>query len=95
MSAVILSTSCNHQSDKQVIGKQNPQIENGILSPETLWAFGRVGGFSLSPDNDKIAYTVSYYSIAENKGNTDIFTMGADGSNQCQLTQTTAHEGSV
>ncbi len=95
MSAAILSTSCNHQSDKQVIGKQNPQIENGILSPETLWAFGRVGGFSLSPDNDKIAYTVSYYSIAENKGNTDIFTMGADGSNQCQLTQTTAHEGSV
>jgi len=95
MSAVIFSTSCNYRFDKQVIGKQNPQIENGILSPETLWAFGRVGGFSLSPDNDKIVYTVSYYSIAENKSNTDIFTMGADGSNQRQLTQTTAHEGSV
>ena len=92
---MILTTSCNHQSDKQVIGKQNPQIENGILSPEVLWAFGRVGSYSLSPKYDKIAYTVSYYSIAANKGNTDIFTMNIDGSDKQQLTQTAAHEGSI
>ncbi len=92
---MLLATSCNHQSDKKIIGKQIPKIENGIMTPEAMWAYGRVGGFSLSPQNDKIAYTVSYFSIAENKGNTDIFTMNIDGSDKQQLTRTAAHEGSV
>lgn len=42
MSAAILATSCNTDKQNNIIGKQNPKIENGILTPEVLWSFGGV-----------------------------------------------------
>ena len=40
-----------------------------------------------------MAYTVSYYSVPQNKSNTELFVMNADGSTNTQLTRTTWHEG--
>ncbi|OJV39342.1 MAG: peptidase S9 [Bacteroidales bacterium 36-12] len=95
MSATILATSCKSNENTNIIGKQNPTIVNGILTPDVLWAFGRVGGLSISPDKSKILYTVTYYSIAENKGNTEIFTMNIDGSDKKQITHTSTREGAA
>ena len=77
------------------IGKPNVSIENGQMTPEVLWAFGRVGGMTVSPDGKRVAYTVTYYSIAENKSNSDIYVMDADGANKKQLTKTVEREGSL
>lgn len=43
------------------------------LSPELLWKFGRVSGESVSPDGTTILYGVTYYNLAENKGNRDLY----------------------
>ena len=61
--AIILSgslLSCNNASDAssektnkdmgEIIGKANPTVENGIMSPEVLHSFGRVGDVDVSPD---------------------------------------------
>jgi hypothetical protein len=48
-------------TDKPVIGKQEIRIKNKKLTPEALWAMGRIGSSSVSPDGKQIAYTVSYY----------------------------------
>lgn len=93
MSAAILATSCSTKDTSGIIGKQQPKIVNGLLTPEVLWSFGRVGGVQLSPDQSKILYTVSYYSIPENKSNTEIFVMNADGSAKTQITNTSTREG--
>lgn len=77
------------------IGKPDVKIENGQMTPEVLWAFGRVGNVCISPDGKRIAYTVTYYSISENKSNSDIYIMDADGGNKKQLTKTVAREGSL
>ncbi|MDR3252180.1 MAG: hypothetical protein LBT35_01245 [Tannerella sp.] len=77
------------------IGQPDVKIENGQMTPEVLWAFGRVGNLSASPDGKRVAYTVTYYSIAENKSNADIFIVDSDGRNRKQLTKTTAREGSL
>jgi Tol biopolymer transport system component len=50
---------------------------------------------ALSPDGKIIAYTIAYYSISENKSNSDIFLMDSDGNNKKQLTKTTQREGSL
>ena len=50
-------------TDKPVIGKQEIRIKNKKLTPEALWAMGRIGSSSVSPDGKQIAYTVSYYSV--------------------------------
>ncbi|MDR3308417.1 MAG: peptidase S9, partial [Tannerella sp.] len=76
------------------IGQPDVKIENGQMTPEVLWAFGRVGNLSVSPDGRRVAYTITYYSITENKSNADIFIVDADGHNRKQLTKTTAREGS-
>lgn len=79
-------------TDKPVIGKQEIRIKNKKLTPEALWAMGRIGSSSVSPDGKQIAYTVSYYSVKENKSHTVIYVMNADGTNNLLLTHTADRE---
>lgn len=92
MSATILASSCNSKEKSTIIGKQNPKIENGILTPEILWSFGRIGGVQIAPDLSKLLYTVTYFSIPENKSNTELFVMNIDGSDKRQITHTSTRE---
>ncbi len=91
--------ACGTSSDSSlnegpVIGKSSVQVENGLMSPEVLWEMGRLGGLSVSADASQIVYAVSYYSIEQNKSNTELFSMQVDGSNNKQLTHTAASEHS-
>ena len=79
-------------TDKPDIGKQEIRIKNKKLTPEALWAMGRIGSSSVSPDGKQIAYTVSYYSVKENKSHTVIYVMNADGTNNLLLTHTADSE---
>ena len=65
------------------------------MTPEVLWSFGRVAGVQLSSDGTKVLYSVSYYSIPENKGNSEIFVMNADGSDKRQITRTATREAAA
>lgn len=94
--AVSATTSCENKDDnKTIIGKQQPVIENGRMTPEALWAFGRIGSVQVSPDGEKILYSVSYYSVPENKSNSEIFVMNIDGSDKKQITRTAVRESSA
>ncbi len=95
MALAVLATSCAKKDNLPLIGKQNPKIENGLMTPEVLWSFGRVSGTQVSPDGSKILYSVSYYSIPENKGNSELFVMNADGSDKKQITKTPVREASA
>ena len=75
-----LLTMATIDSDAQsYIGRQNPSISNRTLTPELLWAMGRVGSSAVAPDAKTIAYNVSYYSVKENKSHTVIYTINTDG----------------
>ena len=94
MTASIMS-SCNQDQGNGPIGRQNPEIKNGKLTPEVLWAFGRIGNVEVSPDGKKVLYMVTYYNIAQNKGNSEIFVMNADGTEKRQLTISEHRESSA
>ncbi len=81
--------------DKNVIDKPNVEVKDGKLSPEVLWSFGRIGEVSVSPDGKKVLYTLTYYSIEQNKGNAEIYTMNIDGSDVKRLTTTASSEWNV
>jgi len=51
------------------------------LTFDDLWGMKRIGKVVVSPDGNTIAYTVATYSVEENKGNTDIYLIDADGKN--------------
>ena len=96
--AAITGCNCNEASSTQatdtadIIGKSSIKVENGRLTPESLWAMGRIGAVSVSPDASKVLYGVSYYSVPKNKSHHTLHIMGADGSNQTLLTTTAANE---
>jgi len=92
---VLATTSCATKDNSPIIGKQNPEIKNGRMTPEVLWAFGRVGGLQVSPDGKRVLYSVSYYSVAEDKGNSELFVMNADGSDKKQITESAVREASA
>lgn len=68
------------------IGKSEITIEDGVLTPEVLWAMGRIGGVAVSPDGSMIVYQVSYYSVEENASHTVLYVMTDKGEDVRMLT---------
>ena len=102
MSAVLTLAACNGgtqpagETNEDIIGRTTElNISNKRMTPEALWAMGRIGGMVVSPDGTKVAYTVSYYSVPQNKSNTEVFVMNADGSDNQQITHTPKGESNV
>lgn len=84
-----MTMSCmqkQEQTPADLIGKQTPKITDQRFSAEALWAMGRIGSVAVNEQTGKIAYVVSYYSVEQNKSNSELFLMDADGTNQEQLT---------
>jgi len=75
-------------SDSPIIGKQTPVLKSDIMTPEVLWSFGRLSEPELSPDKKLILYGVTYYDIAQNKGNRELYILGTDGNGLKQITAT-------
>ena len=69
-----------------VIGKQNIKLKSRMMTPEALWAMGRIGATAASPDGKKIVYQVGYYSVKQNKSHQVLYVMNADGNGQQLLT---------
>ena len=65
----LLATACqpNKDSDKTPITKPQITIEGGRFTPEALWAMGRINSVLPNESTGQIAYTVSYYSVKENR----------------------------
>ena len=53
--------------------------ESDMMTPEALWAMGRIGGAAASPDGKQIVYQVGYYSVEQNKGHQILYVINADG----------------
>ena len=77
---------------ENIIGRSDIQIKDGRMTPEALWAMGRIGGMNVSPDGKKVVYTVAYYSVPENRSNREVFVMNADGTDNKQITKTAYSE---
>ncbi|SET80072.1 Dipeptidyl aminopeptidase/acylaminoacyl peptidase [Hymenobacter actinosclerus] len=57
-------------------------------TPELLMKLGRLGEMQVSPDQKTVAYTVTRYSLADNKGQSDIWLVPTAGGAARQLTNT-------
>jgi dipeptidyl aminopeptidase/acylaminoacyl peptidase len=90
----LISFSCNEQTknNEPLIEQPTMNVKNGIMTPEALWAFGRIADVTVSPELKKILFTVTYYSIPQNKGNAELYSMNLDGTDLKQLTKTPKSE---
>jgi hypothetical protein len=90
------ATACQNEGKPTPLAIDNAltaaEIEAGILSPEVMWKMGRVGSSSLSPDGSEVAYTVTYYNMAENRGVTSIYLQAVEGGEPRQLTDNAGND---
>ena len=54
-------TTGKAQTDGTLIGRSTIKIADGRMTPEALWAFGRIGDYQVSPDGQLIVYTLSLH----------------------------------
>ena len=79
-------------SAQTMIQRNDIRLNSDLMTPEALWAMGRMGSYAASPDGKKVAYQVGYYSVKENKSHQILYVMDADGKNKKQLTTVTESE---
>lgn len=62
------------------------EIANGILTPEILWKFGRIGSYDICPNNNYMVYNITNYCVEKNAGFTHIYTIPVAGGDPTRLT---------
>lgn len=72
-----------------------PDLSSGLYTPEVLWSLGRVGDVHVSPDKRKVLLSITYYSISQNKGNSDLYIYDLITNKLRQITNTPYSEYSA
>jgi dipeptidyl aminopeptidase/acylaminoacyl peptidase len=83
------------QTAEAIVDKPNIELKSDRMTPEALWAFGRVSDPQVSPEGKTVIYGVTYYSIEQNKGNRDLYAVNPDGSGLQRITQSPKSEFNV
>ena len=65
---LIIGAGTAKAQDNVNIGKSNIKLNSRMMTPEALWAMGRIGGVAASPNGSQVVYQVGYYSVKQNKG---------------------------
>lgn len=92
---VFLFQACEQKKEEtkvEIIGQPELTLTGDRMTPEVLWAFGRVGGQEVSPDGNTVLYGVTYYSIEQNKGNRELYTVDVNGENYKRITESPKSE---
>jgi dipeptidyl aminopeptidase/acylaminoacyl peptidase len=93
---LLLTLSCK-QKTSPVVQETLPQINNqltpeekagGVLTPEIMWKFRRLGSFALSPDGQSVLYTVTDIDVQTEARKTNIYKLSTAGGEPVQLTTT-------
>ena len=104
MAAIALAAagcSTSSQTDEKPIGPtpfaELPKSQYGddYLTPEALWALGRIGGADIHPTTGHIIYSVTYYSVKENRSNSELFVLPAGATEPIQLTFDNKYQGTA
>lgn len=62
---------------------------------ELMWSLGRVSEMQLAPDGSSVIYGVTWYDIAANKGNRDIYQLNRNAESPRKLTETPFSESNA
>ena len=90
--SVLEMISCGNKGSEEAatetFNNSGFKVPDGRMTPETLWAMGRIGNVAVSPDNQSFIYSVSWYSVKENKSYRDLYLQKVSGGEAVQLTFT-------
>ena len=93
---IILSVTfmTSQAEENSFIGKSDIKLSSDLLTPEALWAMGRIGTYQQAPDGKSAIYDVTYYSVPQNKSHTVLYTVNPKDKSTRLLTTTEKNESS-
>ncbi len=78
------------------IGRQTPTLHNDRMTPEALWAMGRIGTVQPNATGTMAVYSVSYYSVKDNKSHSVLYTLDLKTrTSRCLTTSSKSETGGV
>lgn len=87
---MLISYSCqeNKMTEKDDFDLQltEQEKEGGILTPEILWKFRRMGDICPSPDGKTVLFTLTDYNLSDQARRTNIYSIPSGGGGTLQLT---------
>ena len=93
LSLASLGVSVPNEAEAQTfIGRQNIELKSDLMTPEALWAMGRIGSVSINQVGTKAVYSVSYYSVKENKSHSVLYLLDLKTRQSQQLTTSAKSE---
>ena len=91
--AVMVKSGNNDTSD--FIGRTTLALKSDLLTPETLWAMGRIGGAHMSSNGKMMVHNVTYYSVEQNKSHSILYLTDFDSCKVTQLTHSSDSESNA
>ena len=92
--ALLILSSCKQETKEKTeatvidVTLSETEKAGGILTPEILWKYGRIGSIVLSPDGKTVLYTVTNYDLLTEARTTNIYSIPSSGGTPLQLTTT-------
>ena len=92
---VLIHFSCKRNSSVQSSAEAPEDINTsltaeekagGVMTPEIMHKFGRLGSIALSPDGSTVLYTVTLTDLPTERRQTDIYAIPAAGGEAARLT---------
>lgn len=90
---ILVLVSCKQKP--AVVQEPGPQFNNqltaeekagGLMTPEIMWKFGRLGSIALSPDGKTVLYTITEIDLKTEARRTNIYKIPVSGGDAVQLT---------
>jgi len=88
-SLLIIAPSCKQQPVPQQqfsVQLTKEEKSGGVLTPEILWKFSRLGSFALSPDGKSVVYSMTQYDLNTEARTTNLYKISSTGGTPIQLT---------
>src|SRR4030095_8936814 len=63
-------------------------LAQNVMTPELLWKLGKVSGETISSDGKNVIYGVTFYDMAANKGERNLYSIPLMGGEAKKITST-------
>lgn len=90
--ATLTGAVTSESSAQTFIGRQTPALKSDLMTPEALWAMGRIGSVQANAAGTQAVYAVTYYSVAENKSHSVLYILDLKTKQSQRLTTSTHSE---
>ena len=92
--ATLTIASCDAPQEAVKPGYKTPDMKltSDVMTPEVLWAFGRIGSVNVSPDQKTLLYDVTYFNKEEDRSYSDLYLMDLATGKSTRLTDTDYNE---